>query len=158
MHIAEKYNTFTDIDGRSALQMDEAEKARRVDTLPYQIKELERAKLRPGEEEELSAAQPAAQRGKIHLRRPGRTMPSTATTAAVGRTTLRQAQDALGAVRHLDDASPSCMSGMDALYSEVYDVAYGVEDKRVSLTFAPVSWTGGEPYGSAVSPEEEVRR
>ena len=35
------------------LQMDEAEKARRVDTLRHQIAELERAELRGGEEEEL---------------------------------------------------------------------------------------------------------
>lgn len=38
-----------------ALQMDEAEKARRVDSLRFQIGELERAELRPGEEEELEA-------------------------------------------------------------------------------------------------------
>lgn len=37
----------------SALQMDEAEKARRVDSLTFQIGELERASLREGEEEEL---------------------------------------------------------------------------------------------------------
>ncbi len=37
----------------SALQMDEAEKARRIDTLQYQIDELEAADLRPGEDEEL---------------------------------------------------------------------------------------------------------
>ncbi|MCI6991742.1 MAG: DNA repair protein RecN [Clostridiales bacterium] len=37
----------------AALQMDEAEKARRIDTLQFQIGELERADLRPGEEEEL---------------------------------------------------------------------------------------------------------
>ena len=37
-----------------SLQMDEAEKARRMDTLTYQIEELERAGLREGEEEELS--------------------------------------------------------------------------------------------------------
>ena len=37
-----------------SLQMDEAEKARRMDTLTYQIEELERAELREGEEEELS--------------------------------------------------------------------------------------------------------
>lgn len=37
----------------AALQMNEAEKARRIDTLQYQIAELERAELRPGEEEEL---------------------------------------------------------------------------------------------------------
>ena len=38
-----------------ALQMDDTEKARRMDTLTYQIDELERAELRLGEEEELSA-------------------------------------------------------------------------------------------------------
>lgn len=37
----------------SALQMDETEKARRIDTLNYQIRELEQADLRSGEEEEL---------------------------------------------------------------------------------------------------------
>ena len=51
---AEKYKNFTDIRRQiGALQMDEAEKARRVDTLQYQIEELKRAKLKPGEEEEL---------------------------------------------------------------------------------------------------------
>ena len=38
----------------AALEMDESEKARRMDTLNYQIGELERAQLRPGEEEELT--------------------------------------------------------------------------------------------------------
>ncbi len=37
-----------------SLQMDEAEKARRMDTLTYQIEELERAGLKQGEEEELA--------------------------------------------------------------------------------------------------------
>ena len=37
-----------------SLQMDDAEKARRIDTLTYQIEELERAELRPGEDEELT--------------------------------------------------------------------------------------------------------
>ena len=37
------------------LQMDESEKARRIDTLTYQIGELERADLREGEEETLTA-------------------------------------------------------------------------------------------------------
>ena len=39
----------------ASLEMDEAERSRRVDTLEYQIRELERAELRPGEDEELDA-------------------------------------------------------------------------------------------------------
>ncbi len=38
-----------------ALQMDDAEKSRRIDTLTYQIDELERAQLKPGEDETLAA-------------------------------------------------------------------------------------------------------
>ena len=38
-----------------ALQMDDAEKSRRIDTLTYQIAELERAQLKSGEDEELNA-------------------------------------------------------------------------------------------------------
>ena len=38
----------------SGLEMDEAERSRRVDTLTYQIAELERAGLKEGEDEELS--------------------------------------------------------------------------------------------------------
>lgn len=37
----------------AALEMDEAERSRRVDTLNFQIRELERAQLRVGEDEEL---------------------------------------------------------------------------------------------------------
>ena len=39
----------------AALRMDDAEKARRLDSLQFQIGELERARLQPGEEEELTA-------------------------------------------------------------------------------------------------------
>ena len=50
------YRSMTDLRRRiSELEMDEAERSRRVDTLEYQIKELERAELKPGEDEELDA-------------------------------------------------------------------------------------------------------
>ena len=39
----------------NALRMDDAEKSRRIDALTYQIGELERAQLKPGEDEELAA-------------------------------------------------------------------------------------------------------
>ena len=52
----EKYQAMAALRRQmQALEMDEAEKARRVDTLTYQLQELERAKLRPGEEEELQS-------------------------------------------------------------------------------------------------------
>ena len=52
----ETFGTLQEIRQQIAsLQMDEAEKSRRIDTLTYQIRELERAELKQGEEEELSS-------------------------------------------------------------------------------------------------------
>ncbi len=52
----EAYRKWHDIRWEmDKLQMDEAERSRRVDTLNYQIQELERAQLKAGEDEELSA-------------------------------------------------------------------------------------------------------
>ena len=58
--ILEDYrNTYTQVRRLQkewkALQMDDAEKARRMDLLTFQIGELEEAGLRPGEREELAA-------------------------------------------------------------------------------------------------------
>lgn len=62
------YHAMSDLRKRiSELEMDEAERSRRVDTLEYQIRELERAELRPGEDEELDAR-------KILLRSSGKLM------------------------------------------------------------------------------------
>ena len=48
------YQEFSGIKRKiTSLEMDEAERSRRVDTLNYQIRELERAELKPGEDEEL---------------------------------------------------------------------------------------------------------
>ena len=52
----EAYRKWHDIRREmDKLQMDEAERSRRVDTLNYQIQELERTQLKAGEDEELSA-------------------------------------------------------------------------------------------------------
>ncbi len=53
---AQSYRTLTDLRRQmDELRMDEAEKARRMDTLTYQINELERAQLKEGEDEALAA-------------------------------------------------------------------------------------------------------
>ena len=53
---AQRYERVRALRGElERLAMDEGEKARRVDTLRYQIDELERAQLREGEEQELAA-------------------------------------------------------------------------------------------------------
>ena len=62
------YDAMADLRAQiKALQMDEAEKARRVDSLKFQIDELERAKLVPGEEEELTARRNLLRNGEKYL-------------------------------------------------------------------------------------------
>ena len=50
---------------------------------------------------------------------------------------LRQAQDALSGVRHLDDAFGQLYERLGEAYSEVYDIAATVEDKRGELDVSP---------------------
>ena len=137
---AEKYKHFTDIRRQiGALQMDEAEKARRVDTLQYQIEELRRAKLKPGEEEELTARRGMLRNAEKFLGAvAGADYALNGDDSGGGAlSALRQAQDALSGVRHLDDAFGQLYERLGEAYSEVYDIAATVEDKRGELDVSP---------------------
>lgn len=137
---AEKYKNFTDIRRQiGALQMDEAEKARRVDTLQYQIEELRRAKLTPGEEEELTARRGMLRNAEKFLDAvAGADYALNGDDSGGGAlSALRQAQDALSDVRHLDDAFGQLYERLGEAYSEVYDIAATVEDKRGELDVSP---------------------
>lgn len=122
-----------------ALQMDESEKARRVDTLRYQIEELERAELKAGEEDELL--------GRRNLLRN-----SEKFIAAVSESDyclngsdeqegaanlIRQAQNALNNIKNLDSGFEEIFNRLESLYCEVYDLAYTIQDKRDSFDFSP---------------------
>ena len=136
----EKYKRFTEIKRQmQSLEMDEAEKERRVDTLRYQIEELRRAKLRPSEEEELNS-----RRGLLRNAEKFLSAAAEADYALNGDdngggalSALRQAHDALGGVRHLDDGFGQLYERLGELYSEAYDIAAGVEDKRSELDVSP---------------------
>lgn len=137
---AEKYKNFTDIRRQiGALQMDEAEKSRRVDTLQYQIEELRRAKLTPGEEEELTARRGMLRNAEKFLDAvAGADYALNGDDSGGGAlSALRQAQDALSGVRHLDDAFGQLYERLGEAYSEVYDIAATVEDKRGELDVSP---------------------
>ena len=137
---AEKYKHFTDIRRQiGALQMDEAEKARRVDTLQYQIEELRRAKLKPGEEEELTARRGMLRNAEKFLDAvAGADYALNGDDSGGGAlSALRQAQDALSGVRHLDEAFGQLYERLGEAYSEVYDIAATVEDKRGELDVSP---------------------
>ena len=136
----DKYNALTDIRRKmNALQTDEAEKARRMDTLQYQIGELERAKLKPGEEEELQSRRNLLRNAEKFI-----SAVSGADYALNGGedgsgvlNLLRQAQDALGTVRHLDEGFNILYERLESAYSEAYDIAFSVAEQRENFDFSP---------------------
>lgn len=136
----EKYNYFTDIQQKmNALQMDEAEKERRVDTLKYQINELERAKLKAGEEEELILRRNLLRNAEKFI-----SAVSEADACLNGGeemegalTLLRQAQSAIGGVKNLDDSFAALYGRLEQVYSDLFDAADSLNDRKEAFEFSP---------------------
>lgn len=123
----------------SSLEMDEAERSRRVDTLEYQIRELERAELKPGEDEELDAR-------KTLLRGAGKLMEAIqeAQFALLGGEDSRGACDLIaqaeGAVRSVAKLGPQLEElgeKLTALRYAADDAAETVRDFGEEFDFSP---------------------
>lgn len=121
------------------LRMDEAEKARRVDTLRRQIAELERAELKEGEEEALLARRNILRNGERVI-----AAISGADRCLSGGdefggavSAIKEAGDALRSLRSLGDEFAALSDRLEALYSEAYDLAATVRDKREEFDFSP---------------------
>ncbi|BDF68057.1 DNA repair protein RecN [Oscillospiraceae bacterium] len=134
------YGRLAELDERMrALQMDKSEKARKVDTLQYQIGELERAELTPGEEEELQARRDLL-----------RNAADLAEAAEAAHFALSGDEDSAGAAALLMEAEQALerMAGvsgeLDALRTQlsecrclVQDAAETARDIRGSFDFEP---------------------
>lgn len=121
-----------------SLQIDEAEKERRMDSLQFQINELEKAKLKPGEEETLNQ--------RLNLLRNSEKFMS-AIQGAVWNLTggdegggavseLREAAGAISGAKNLDDQFAQLYERLENLYSEAYDVAETLRDLQDSFDFS----------------------
>lgn len=122
-----------------SLEMDEAEKARRVDNLTYQIAELERADLRPGEDEAL------AERKKL-LRSAGTIMGAMegACYALFGGDETQgaldlvaEAADAMRQAGRYSDSFVELAEKLETLRYDLDDVAELVRDKQSEMEFSP---------------------
>ena len=136
----ESYKTMEEIRRKlRSLEMDEAEKERRVDSLNFQIDELERAQLKPGEEEDL------LQRRNL-LRNSEKFM--SAIQGALWNlnggdegggavSAMQQAAGALSGAKSLDGQFAQLTERLENLYSEAYDVAETLRDLESSFDFSP---------------------
>ena len=134
------YGRLADLrDHIRALQMDEAEKARRMDSLRFQIDELERAELRSGEEEELEQRRNLLRNGEKYLSAlSGADYCLSGDDENAGAVNqLRNAEEALSGVRNLDGELSQVFQRLGALRSEAYDLAETVRDLRSAFDFSP---------------------
>jgi len=122
-----------------SLQMDEAEKERRVDSLNFQINELERANLQPGEEETLLQRRNLLRNSEKFMSAiQGAVWSLTGGDEGGGAVSeLREASGALSGVKHLDDQFGELSGRLENLYSEAYDVAETLRDLADSFDFSP---------------------
>ena len=136
----EEYDMMADLKAQiRALQMDETEKARRVDSLRFQIDELERAELVPGEEEELTARRNILRNGEKFLSALSGAdwclFGDDENAGAVNQ--LRDAEDAMSGIRTLGEDLAELYRRLGELRSEAYDLAETIRDKRAEFDFSP---------------------
>ena len=134
------YGVMADLAAQmAALRMDEAEKARRMDSLRFQIGELERAELVPGEEEELLERRNLLRNGEKYLSAlAGADYSLSGDDEGGGAVAaLRQAEETLSAVRTLGGEMAELYKRLEAARCEVYDLAETIRDKREEFDFSP---------------------
>ena len=135
-----EYSAMTELKARiKALKMDEAEKARRMDSLRFQIGELERAELVPGEEEELAARRNILRNGEKYIGAlSGADYCLSGDDECGGAVSqLREAEEAMSAVRNLGDDLAELYKRLEELRCEAYDLAEIIRDKRAEFDFSP---------------------
>ena len=122
-----------------SLQMDEAEKERRMDSLAFQIQELEKAQLKPGEEEVLLQRRNLLRNGEKFMSAvQGAVWSLTGGDDGGGAVSeLREAAGAVSGVKGLDDRFGQLHERLEGLYSEAYDVAETLRDLQDSFDFSP---------------------
>ena len=123
----------------SALRMDEAEKARRIDSLTFQIGELERADLKPGEEEELTQRRKVLRNaGKLIDAVEGAHMALSGDEESEGAVSLiMSAEQSLFGARGVSDQIADLAQRLTELRCAADDAAELVRDLRDSLDFEP---------------------
>mgnify|MGYP001480179900 CR=1 FL=1 len=124
-----------------SLQMDEAERARRVDSLQFQIGELERAELQPGEEEELQARRNLLRNGEKYLsalQGADRCLNGGDDGDDPGAVAqLKEAENAILPIQGLSAELGDLCQRLEQAQCEVYDLAEIIRDKRTEYDFSP---------------------
>lgn len=142
--LMERYrNAYLEMDALRkrirSLQMDEAEKARRVENLTFQIQEIDRAELKVGEDQELEEKRKLMRSGEKLMNAlneaAGALYGGDDTDGAVS--LVSQAQHTLGLVADVSESIDTAYNQVTELSYSVVDAAERVRDLRDSFDFSP---------------------
>lgn len=136
---AEKYRTVQGIKQElDRLAMDEGEKLRRMETLQYQIDEISRAGLKPGEDEALERRRKLAQNAEKlsdGLRDAARGLDGDDDSEGAA-ALLAQAERALGKLSKFDDSLAQLHDTVADLMYQTQDAAEQLRDKLYALSYS----------------------
>ena len=122
-----------------ALQMDEKERERRIETLRREIEELERAQLKTGEEEALLERRNLLRNGeKYSAAVEGADYCLSGSENVNGAVSqVEDAENALGGIRQLGDSYAQLLERLVDVRHELYDIAETVRDMKLQFDFSP---------------------
>ena len=121
------------------LNMDEAERARRVDALTFQHKEIAGAKLKADEEETLLSKNRIyenAEKLSSHLRTAYERVYIGGKSISA-QESLKRAMDAMGAITDIDEKYRSLYERLEEAYYAVSDIGYELQDATEETEFDP---------------------
>ena len=123
----------------SSLRMDEAEKARRIDSLEFQIGELERAELRSGEEEELTERRDLLRNaGKLMESVEGAHLALSGDDEREGAAALLgEAEQSLHAAGRISTQAAELLEKLVEVRCAADDIAEQIRDLRDAFDFEP---------------------
>ncbi|BDF70833.1 DNA repair protein RecN [Oscillospiraceae bacterium] len=123
----------------ASLQMDDAEKSRRIDSLNYQIRELERANLQPGEDEALTERRNLLRNaGKLIEAVEGAHLALSGDDDSAGAAALlAAAEQSLGAAAGMSADAAALLEKLAEVRCAADDVAEQVRDLRGQFDFEP---------------------
>ena len=123
-----------------ALNMDEAERERRIDTLEREIEELENAQLKDGEEEQLLERRNLLRNSeKLISAIDGADYCLNGSDESNGAVSqITDAENALFGVRQIGDTFSELLKRLTNIRHELYDIAETVRDMKEGFDFSPM--------------------
>ena len=120
-----------------AFQMDEREKAARLDLLSFQVGELERAALRPGEDEELATARRVLSNAEKLQRLCGEAYGALYDSDEAALARLGTVWKRVAELADVDPAFQSHLDARDAIKSQLEDLAFSLRSYGENIDASP---------------------